>query len=236
MQDFKMEKNKLPTFKELSWIYTVTKNEAYTFYKLKNRNCNIDDIYVINTKINTIDKTEDIIYYNQIIKKLKPIDQEIVSLKILSDFSFKMISKILNMPIGTVEWRYYKSVKHLKKSVILSVLLLLSFMKLNNNNIIINNKEIELSQIILKREEEEKHINDNQSSSGNGCLSITQDENITLQNIEMYEDMIESINKDLQQIKINSIVIIIFVIIFIIVIIINFLKYYKLKNINKIVN
>lgn len=230
---FKMEKSKLPTTKEFSWIYTVTKNEAFTFYRLKNKNDNIDDIYAIKSKINPIDKAEDIIYYNQIIKKLKPIDQEIVSLKIVSDFSFKTISRILNMPIGTVEWRYYKSVKYLKKSVIVSILLVLSLVKLNKNHNEIDNKEKELSQLISMKEEEENNIKDNQVFPGNEYSNVIPNENNTSQNIEMYESMIKDINGDLHQIQTYNILIAGFIIIFMIVIIVNLSKYLKFKKVQK---
>jgi hypothetical protein len=55
-------------------------------------------------------------YYN-LIENLKPIDKEIISLRILSDFTFDKIAQMLNMPIGTVEWRYYKSLHYIKLSI-----------------------------------------------------------------------------------------------------------------------
>ena len=218
--------------KELSWIYTVTKNEAFTFYRSKNKNDNIDDIYMIKNKINPIDRTEDIIYYNQIIKKLKPIDQEIVSLKIISDFSFKTISKILNMPIGTVEWRYYKSVKYLKNSIITSVLLVLSLISLNNNYNEIKNKENELNEILAKKEEE-NNKKDNQVFPEDEYSDVIPSEDDTSDNIEIYESMIKDINGNIQEIQNRSVITIIFIIIFILVIIIEILKYIKFKRTRK---
>lgn len=229
---FRLEKSKLPTNKELSWIYTVTKNEAFTFYRSKNKNDNIDDIYMIKNKINPIDRTEDIIYYNQIIKKLKPIDQEIVSLKIISDFSFKTISKILNMPIGTVEWRYYKSVKYLKNSIITSVLLVLSLISLNNNYNEIKNKENELNEILAKKEEE-NNKKDNQVFPEDEYSDVIPSEDDTSDNIEIYESMIKDINGNIQEIQNRSVITIIFIIIFILVIIIEILKYIKFKRTRK---
>ena len=41
-------------------------------------------------------------------------EQEIVSLKILSNMSFKEISQLLNIPIGTVQWKYYTSLYTLR--------------------------------------------------------------------------------------------------------------------------
>ena len=60
---------------------------------------------------------EDIINkdtYNKIIKRLGEKEREIVSLKIISGMTFKDISKLLKMPIGTVQWKYYTSIHTLK--------------------------------------------------------------------------------------------------------------------------
>ena len=52
--------------------------------------------------------------YNQLINKLDSKEKEIVSLKVISNFSFKQISELLGEPIGTVKWRYYKSIYALR--------------------------------------------------------------------------------------------------------------------------
>ena len=52
--------------------------------------------------------------YNRLISKLNDNEKEIISLKIISNFSFEEIGKILNMPTGTVKWRYYKAINTLK--------------------------------------------------------------------------------------------------------------------------
>ena len=96
---YTLQKEKLPTKKELSWVYSVTKNETLNTIKKQKNMSNIEDVYEItdeNTPLNDV------------------IEKEIVSLKILSDLSFKEISQILNIPIGTVQWRYYTSLHTLK--------------------------------------------------------------------------------------------------------------------------
>ena len=42
-------------------------------------------------------------------ENLNPKQQEIISLKIISDLSFKDISKLLNENENTIKWRYYKN-------------------------------------------------------------------------------------------------------------------------------
>ncbi len=111
---WEIEKEKLPGANEASWLYSVTKNEAINFMKNKKEELNIENIYYISSNDKELDKVIEQEAYNKIISRLNTKEQEIVSLKILSNLSFKQISQILNMPIGTVQWKYYKSIHTLK--------------------------------------------------------------------------------------------------------------------------
>lgn len=109
-----LEKIKLPANNEASWLYSITKNETLNFLRSKKEEINIDTMYCINEENNEIDKIIEQDSFNRIISKLKRDEQEIVSLKILSDLSFKEIAQVLNKPIGTIQWKYYKAVHSLK--------------------------------------------------------------------------------------------------------------------------
>ena len=74
----------------------------------------MDDIYEIEDNNQEISKIIDQENYNRLISKLNDNEKEIISLKIISNFSFEEIGKILNMPTGTVKWRYYKAINTLK--------------------------------------------------------------------------------------------------------------------------
>ena len=69
--------------------------------------------------------------YNRIISKLNIEEQEIVSLKILSKFSFKEISQMINIPIGTVQWKYYKSMYALRTLLSNLIILITSVLGLH---------------------------------------------------------------------------------------------------------
>lgn len=47
--------------------------------------------------------------------KLKPAEREIVHLKIIGDLTFEEISGMLEMPMGTVTWRYREAIKTLRR-------------------------------------------------------------------------------------------------------------------------
>ena len=111
---YSMDKENLPTKNETSWIYSVTKNETLNYFKSNRNNINLDDIYEIEDNNHEISKIIDQENYNRLISKLNDNEKEIISLKIISNFSFEEIGKILNMPTGTVKWRYYKAINTLK--------------------------------------------------------------------------------------------------------------------------
>ena len=111
---YSMDKKNLPTKNETSWIYSVTKNETLNYFKSNRNNINLDGIYEIEDNNQEISKIIDQENYNRLISKLNDNEKEIISLKIISNFSFEEIGKILNMPTGTVKWRYYKAINTLK--------------------------------------------------------------------------------------------------------------------------
>lgn len=111
---YSIDKTKLPNSNEASWLYSVTKNETINYLKNKRNNINLDSIYEIEDNNSEINRIIDQDSYNSLISKLSDKEKEIVSLKILSNLSFEQIGKVLNVPTGTIKWRYYKSVHTLK--------------------------------------------------------------------------------------------------------------------------
>lgn len=111
-----LKKEQLPSSKEATWLYAVTKNEALTFLRKEKTNISLEEAYNIDTG-KECEELQDIVdteKYNKIISGLSLKEKEIVSLKIVGELSFKEIARILNEPIGTVQWRYYKALNSLK--------------------------------------------------------------------------------------------------------------------------
>ncbi len=111
---YTLDKDKLPSRNESSWLYSITKNETISFLRKRNNNIDLDNIYEIADDDNEINKIIDQDSYNRLISKLGDKEKEIISLKVLSNLSFNEIAKILNTPTGTIKWRYYKSIHTLK--------------------------------------------------------------------------------------------------------------------------
>lgn len=142
--------NQLPKDYEASWLYTITKNECINSLKSKKESISINEIYTISSNNDLINKVIEMEDFNNLIKKLPEKDKEIISLKILSDLSFKKISELLNIPIGTVEWRYYKSLGSIKliiNSFIIFVVTLCTGIIRNNQQKKKFNEKLNISQI-----------------------------------------------------------------------------------------
>ena len=159
---WKMKKQILPKSNEVCWLYTIAKNEAIDLIKYKKKLINIDEIYYISEddkELNNIISKES---YNKILSKLSTQEQEIISLKIISDLSFKEISQILILPESTVKWKYYKSMNTLKRLLNNVVVLIVTFVI---GLKIAFNKERKTSNVEENIETEEKlEIKENVSS------------------------------------------------------------------------
>lgn len=111
---YSIDKDKLPTRNESSWLYSVTKNETINYLNKKKNHIELEEIYEIEDNNNEINELINKNSYNRLIGKLNENEKEIISLKILSNLSFKEIAKLLNKPTGTIKWIYYKSINTLK--------------------------------------------------------------------------------------------------------------------------
>lgn len=148
---YTIDKEKMPKDKEATWLYTVTKNEALLFLRKKSDAYDLEQVYNVENQNNEINELIDKENYNQLINKLDSKEKEIVSLKVISNFSFKQISELLGEPTGTVKWRYYKSIyalrlilSNLGMSIITFVLGIVSFKKTNKTpNGVINQEEMQ---------------------------------------------------------------------------------------------
>lgn len=194
---FSLDKSKFPDRGSLSWLYTVSKNEALNYLRKNKQFVNIEEIYEIKEEMDEIEKIIDVHTYNKIINGLKEKEKEIVSLKILSNFTFKKIGQLLKMPTATVQWKYYKAVDSLKISLGNLAMFMITFIVLVVKNKILTNKDSnsiqENNQIEIN--EKESNVRENESlkatssaetfecivpaESSESSIEIDKEENIT---------------------------------------------------------
>jgi RNA polymerase sigma-70 factor (ECF subfamily) len=96
-----------------AWISRIARNTALNLLKKRNR----EDV---------VDPTEGI-FLNQgftenrmldfALDLLTDLEREIVVYRIVLNYTFKQISKILDIPLGTVFWNYQKAISKIKKEL-----------------------------------------------------------------------------------------------------------------------
>lgn len=145
---YNLEKEKFPEKGELSWLYIISKNEALGYLRRKKQEVNIDEIYELGNDDNEIDELIDIQTYKKMIKGLNKQEQEIISLKVLSNFTFKSIGEMLSMPTATVQWKYYKAVSSLKISLANLVGAILTFILFVGRKVNIRKSKVNMNENI----------------------------------------------------------------------------------------
>lgn len=111
---YKLDNEKLPSDNEASWLYSITKNEAINYMKKLKKEVSIEDIDYVQYDDKDLENIIDKDSYEKIMDKLDKTEKEIVSLKIIGNMKFKDIAQLLDMPIGTVQWKYYTALHSLK--------------------------------------------------------------------------------------------------------------------------
>ena len=176
MKIFQMDKNKLPITNESSWLYSLTKNETLNYLRKRKEDVNLDEVYYMTDEDKELNKIIDNDNYNRIIAKLNKQEREIISLKILSNMSFKEISLLLDMPMGTVQWKYYTSLYTLRLllgNISMVIIGMLIYIKSN-----MSNRKIKQTNISNDIEIDNENISDKKEQSENETsLSIESDTN-----------------------------------------------------------
>ena len=213
---YSLKKDKLPTSKEATWLYTITKNEAISYYRKEKPNVTLEEIYDAQEAEckelqNVIDKEK----YEKLISGLSAKEKEVVSLKILGEFSFKEIAKILNEPIGTVQWRYYKALNSLQlllgniSMLFATLAVYIGCMRKNKHGIevpAINNDSKENSQVQgnndFQTSEDYKNITENNNSQTTENSKVNTEENTNSQTLQ--KSKLNNIENTIQEDNVNN--------------------------------
>lgn len=123
----------LPHTNELGWLYTVVKNESLDLLKSNSRVLSLCEHMEVNEAYEDeqIKAVMDFDDFQRIIANLNKDRQEVLTLKVLSGFTYREIAEILGKPIGTVQWLYATSISSLKATMsILIIASIVSFVEM----------------------------------------------------------------------------------------------------------
>lgn len=103
------------------WLSRIARNMAIDYLRAHKR----EVVYDMEEEISELpaaggkDTTEETVLSDmtmeEALNQLKPAEREVVHLKIVGDFTFEEIAKMLGSPMGTVTWRYREAMKKLRR-------------------------------------------------------------------------------------------------------------------------
>ncbi len=98
-----------------AWIKTIARNLALNEYKKRKHELNVD----VSESDALFDKvypqSEKQYYLRKLLEQLPKDERDIVIRHVLLEEKHKDIAKKLDMPLGTVLWKYSKAIKELKR-------------------------------------------------------------------------------------------------------------------------
>ena len=95
-----------------AWILQIAKNTALDYLKRQKATVNIDDLPIMESGG---DLDEKLALHKVLNESLDDGERQIVLLHLIEGYKHREIAKILDMPVGTVLWKYNAALKRLKK-------------------------------------------------------------------------------------------------------------------------
>lgn len=112
---YTMDTALLPKDHEMTWLYTVTKNEALMLLRKKTPTVPLESVPEFPHQDQDIHNLVDMDYFYSVIRPLNEKQQKIVTMKVLGDMTHKEIAEVLSLPVGTVQWNYNIAIKQLRR-------------------------------------------------------------------------------------------------------------------------
>ena len=99
----------------MSYLVTISRNEAINLLNKRNKEVGLDDEH--EDYIGENESFNNLELFEKVKKILPPDEFEILIYVVVEELKQKEIAKILNMPIGTVGFKYTKAIKTLRKEL-----------------------------------------------------------------------------------------------------------------------
>jgi RNA polymerase sigma-70 factor (ECF subfamily) len=99
-----------------AWLMQIAKNTALDYLRKSKKEFLYDpqESAYLHQDLGTDPKTYDVL---DLVESLDDEDKQVVLMRVVGEYKFKDIAKVVDKPLGTVLWIYQKSLKKLKKEL-----------------------------------------------------------------------------------------------------------------------
>ena len=96
------------------WLMTIARNMALDFLRKKHVEYPVEDVPVVSDGSSLEKNAEDRSLVDTVLSSLDADEREILTLKIMSGFTFKEIAEIMKKPLSTVTWKYGRIIEKVR--------------------------------------------------------------------------------------------------------------------------
>lgn len=111
---YNLKIDNFPITNPIGWLYQLTKNESLMFMRKQKSVQNLGDISECVKTSSFENKLLDKLSFEDLISTLDATSKEIITLKTVTGLKHRDIANLLNIPEGTVRWRYRKALDELR--------------------------------------------------------------------------------------------------------------------------
>ena len=105
----------------IAWMTVIARNMAIDFMRKAGREELRDEVPEPGGPDSSVKGPEEEVIGNlsfrELVESLPSQESQIIAMKFAGDMTFKEIAKIMGLPLGTVTWKYQRSIERLRRAI-----------------------------------------------------------------------------------------------------------------------
>jgi RNA polymerase sigma-70 factor (ECF subfamily) len=97
------------------WLLQMARNVALDYYRKYRKVVHVDEKDFDQTYMSSEHQPDEETKFNQLTSMLNEEERTIVYLKVVDDMKHKDIAKLLDKPVGTIQYIYHEAIEKMKK-------------------------------------------------------------------------------------------------------------------------